>query len=386
MSGPKIVIGYPYFPSEAYANVEKAELDYQKSLRDAGFDVDGFCLTLNPPGPRLAWRELDRKWRRGDVTLLSMYERLQRKLEGKDVLINEVGINLHPEFVESLDVLTVFQCNDDPESSEDLSKPVAAAYDLCLVGNIAEVETYRSWGVKRAEWRPLGVHPEIYDGTVTRESILEGARDLDLFMMMDRLSPYRRDRVEKLASAFPDAHFYGAGWPRGYLSPKEQTAYLKRAKIGPNIHNSTGPINYRTFYLPVNGVLLVCDNKAHLGKIYELGKEAVGFDSVEECIDLCRYYLAHDRERREIAAAGWERAMRDYREIPIFTRVVATLNEMLAERNRRSASTPDILTKQREATRIPRLVDPVVQASLGVARRGLKMARRMRDRWKTLRS
>jgi spore maturation protein CgeB len=377
---PKILIGYPYYRSAAYGDVQAMARSYQARQRAAGCDVEGFCLTLDPPGPRLSVPELDRRWRRGDRTLLAMYERLQRALEGRDVLINEAGINLHPELVESLRVLTVFGCNDDPESSADLSRPVASAYDLCLVGNIAEVKTYRSWGAKRAEWRPMGVQPDIYDGTVTREQILTGERDLDLFLMLDRSAPWRRERVEKLAAAFPDAHFYGEGWPRGFLPAAEQIAYLKRAKIGPNIHNSTGPINFRTFYLPANGVLQICDNKSHLGTIYELGKEAIGFDSMEECIEQCRYYLAHDEERRHIAAAGWERAMRDYTEVPIFRRVVETISEMLPAKPAARA-VPDIVTRQREATRVPRMVDsvarPLLRAASDARRLGGQVLRRV---------
>ncbi|HEY6039128.1 MAG TPA: glycosyltransferase, partial [Kofleriaceae bacterium] len=271
---------------------------------------------------------------------------------------------------------TVFQCNDDPESSADLSRPVAAAYDLCLVGNIAELDTYRGWGVKRAEWRPMGVQPEVYDPTLTTDQILSGERDLDLFMMLDRLAPWRRDRVEKLAAAFPDAHFYGEGWPRGFMPATKQIEFLRRAKIGPNIHNSTGPINYRTFYLPANGVLQICDNKANLGKIYELDREAVGFATIEECIDRCRYYLAHDRERREIAARGFERAIRDYTEVPIFRRVVTLIDEMLATRQRRAPRIPNIVTERWEATKVERIVDPIARKALGAARLGMNAVRR----------
>ena len=325
----KILYGYSWFESEAYGNVQELNLAYIRQLNEAGFDVEGFCLTLDPPGPCLTFESLDRRWRFGERKLLSMYERLEQALEGKQVFLNGPGINLHPEFVAQLPVFTVFQCFDDPENSPNLSRPVAAAYDLCLVGNIAEVDTYRSWGVKSAAWSPMGLQPTIYDPALTYEKILSGERDLDLFMMCDRLSPWRKDRLDKLAQAFPQAHFYGRGWPRGYLPNDQELKLLHRAKIGPNLHNSTGPINYRTFYLPANGVMQICDNKSHLGKIYELGKEAVGFDSMEECIDLCRYYLHHDEERRLIAANGWKRAVTDYTATSVFKRNVSLIEERL---------------------------------------------------------
>lgn len=334
----KILYGYSWFESDAYGNVQDLNLAYIRQLNEAGFDVEGFCLTLDPPGPCLTFKSLDRRWRWGERTLLSMYERLEHALDGKQVFINGSGINLHPEFVAKLPVFTVFQCFDDPENSHNLSRPAAAAYDLCLVGNIAEVDTYRSWGVKAAEWSPMGLQPTIYDPNLTYEKILTGERDIDLFMMCDRLSPWRRDRLNELAIAFPDAHFYGQGWPRGYLPTAQELMFLQRAKIGPNLHNSTGPINYRTFYLSANGVLQICDNKSHLGRIYELGKEAIGFDSVKECIDLCRYYLAHDEERRQIAANGWKRALTDYTENAVFHRNVVLIEKLIGNHSFRTCS------------------------------------------------
>jgi spore maturation protein CgeB len=350
----KILYGYSWFESEAYGNVRDMNEVYLARLRQCGFDVEGFCLTLNPPGPCLSFKELDARWKRGNKTLLHLYEGLEKALESKDVLLNASGINLHPEFVESLPVFTVFQCFDDPESSDSLSKPVAAAYDLCLVGNIAEVETYRSWGVKHAEWVPLGLQPTIYDPSLTFEDILNGERDIDLFMMIDRTAPWRKERVDKLALAFPEANFYGKGWPRGYLSNDKELEYLRRAKIGPNIHNSTGPINYRTFYLPANGVMQICDNKSHLGKIYQLDKEVVGFDTIEECIDQCRYYLVHDEERRLIAANGWKRAVTDYSEKAVFDGVIKNIDKYFTRRSS-ADSYCTIISAQRKKTIVNRI-------------------------------
>jgi hypothetical protein len=366
----KVLHGYPYFRSPS-ADAEQVALQLFDLLRQSGYDVEGFCLTLNPPGPHLTFRELDKRWRRGAPELLSMYERLEERLQGCDVLLNGAGINLHPEFVERLGVFTVFQCFDDPESSAILSTPVAAAYDLCLVGNVAEVETYRLWGVKHAEWVPMGLLPGTYDPTLREEDILEGRRDIDLLMLIDRLSPPRRSRMDKMAEAFPDGHFYGRGWPRGFLPVGEDLAMLRRTKIGPNFHNSTGPINLRLFQLPANGVMQICDNKSHLGTVYELEKEVVGFDTIEECIDLCRYYLAHDRERREIAAAGWRRVLRDYNEVAAFAWRMRIIEAHMPRREARPVETA-IAIRQREQTRWPRFQHQLAAPGMALWRGALR--------------
>lgn len=325
-----ILYGYPNYPAQStYGDAESLELQYLDRLNQAGFSITPFCLTVNPPNHCFTFPELDKRWKTGDKELFKLYEQLEQALEGHDVFINAAGINLHPDFVQKLNIFKVFGCNDDPENSHNLSYPAAHAYDLCLVGNIAEVATYKSWGIKNVEWSPLGLQDYIYPKDLTYEKILEENRDIDLFMMIDKLAPWRREKMNLIDAAFPNAHFYGNGWKRGFLKGEDQLDYLRRSKIGLNFHNSTGPINFRTFYLPANGVMQICDNKSFLKEIYELDKEVIGFDNINECIDKCRYYLAHDEERRLIAANGWRRAVTDYNEVTLFAEKVKTIKKYM---------------------------------------------------------
>lgn len=293
-----------------------------------GHSVDRFCLTLDPPGPPLSWPELDLRWKHGERSLLKMYETLARTIENYDVFINWNGINLHPDFVRLMPVFKVFCCFDDPEQSENFSKPAAAAYDLCLVGNIAELDSYRKWGARNVEFWPMGFHAGDHDSRLTKEAILCGERDVEVTLLCERENKWRESRLDRYVAEFPRGKYFGKGWPRGFLPEEEKVPLYQRTLIGPNFHNSTGPINFRTYVLPANGVMQLCDNKAHLGKIFELNKEVVGFDTVDEAIDLTRYYLAHDDERRSIAAAGWERAMRDYNEIAVFEKAVSAITRI----------------------------------------------------------
>jgi spore maturation protein CgeB len=343
----KILLGFSYYPYPV--DVQDSVNAWLARLGAAtGVRIDSFCLTLNPPGPRLGWNELDARWKRGDPNLLNMYERLTRTLRDYDVFINWNGINLHPEFVNKLPVFRVFGCFDDPESTEDLSRPVAWAYDLCLVGNIAELDTYRGWGIKQVRHWPHTFRQEDCDSTLTRECILNGSRDNDIALICERTSPWRNERLDRLVKAFPDGAYYGHGWPNGFLPESQRVPLLQRTKIGINIHNSTGPINYRTYYLPANGVMQICDNKAHLGKIFELNKEVVGFETIDEAIDLCQYYLVHDEERRQIAAAGWERAMKDYNEIVVFNKVLGNICEVW-DGKRKRGNFPILYLKARKS-------------------------------------
>ena len=127
----------------------------------------------------------------------------------------------------------------------------------------------------------------------------------------------------------PELHACGKGWKRGWVSNDEVKEALARAKIGLNVHNSVGPVNLRTYTLPANGVMQICDNRFFLGHLFELGKEVIGFCDIEEVPDLARFYLRNDRQRKEIALQGWERANSEYNEIAVWRKQMETIAKLL---------------------------------------------------------
>jgi len=290
-----------------------------KRLNRAGFDVEGFCITLNPPGPRLTFDELDSLWKEKSKDLMKVYADLKGKAEEKDVVVLYNGANLHPEFVEKLKTFNAYMCFDDPESSDSLSKPVAKYFDACFVGNIASLNQYYSWGCKNVFFRPLGYfESHLHLAKLNGEIIKNRANDIKVCLFCERESAWRKDRINYLEKEISDLYGRGKGWPKGWVSDREMLVIYGRSKIGLNLHNSTGPINLRTYTLPANGVMQICDNKYFLGHIFELGKEVIGYCDVREVPELVEYYLTHDEERKKIAVAGWKRALKDYNEIAVW--------------------------------------------------------------------
>jgi len=293
--------------------------------RGAGFDVRGFCTTLPYlDGQWLPYYELNRRWRVGETSLMRMYHDLLNALADRDAFVLYNGANLHPEFVRWLDLFKVYTCADDPESTEILSKPLCRGYDVYLVNNIACVSMYRDWGMTNVHFWPLGsLATEEENGRLTEEEVGDiQNRDLKIFIACERMSPWRRDRLDKLIAAFPQAKCVGAGWPQSIVSWSDLWQLYKRAQIGWNLHNSTGPVNFRTYDLAAMGVMQICDNKEGLRKIYHHGREVVGFDTIEECIDLTRYYLDHVEEQRAIALGGWQRWRQDYTPERVWDRLI----------------------------------------------------------------
>jgi hypothetical protein len=295
-----------------------------------GFDVRTFCVTLDPPGPRLSWRELDSRWRRRDKVLMDLYARLQEAASDCDVFLLYNGVNVHPGFLERLTTVNVYSCFDDPESSADQSAPVAAAFDAVFYGNVASRFQYEGWGCKKLAWLPIFTAPGDVPSQEEGERLLSGERAVDISLVCDN-NVYRTHRLNALARSFPQAKCFGRGWKDGTIGDQALHELYRSTKIGWNVHNSTGPINRRLFALPAFGVLQICDNRTGLGMIFELGKEVVGFDTIPEAIALTRHYLEHDVERREIVAHGWRRYWKEYHARAIWQRIGEQLDIWMAE-------------------------------------------------------
>ncbi len=316
---------YPRYSDER----AREEAGWAGRIRALGYRVELFGI----PCPEGWWPfpKLNQAWLRQEPALMRAYELVAKTAERGDILVASGGAMVHPEFIAQLPTLNVFLCGDDPESSEILSKPVAPAFDVSITSNVACVDLYRSWGCRHASWVYQAIRPELGDPTLTEERILTETRDLEVVMLCERIynASDRANRIERLHREFPQAFIRGRGWPGGHVQP---APVYRRAKIGWNLHNSIGPCNTRLVTLPAFGVMQICDNKSNLGQLFKLDEEIVGFDSLEECIDKTRYYLAHDDERRAIAARGWKRAMKDYTEPVQWEKIVNILNPVWREK------------------------------------------------------
>ncbi|MDX1413075.1 MAG: glycosyltransferase [Candidatus Promineifilaceae bacterium] len=249
-----------------------------------------------------------------------MYGNLMEAAAGYDVLINYNGVNIHPQFLEYLPTFNVFCCFDDPESSVSLSAPVAASYDAVFYGNIAARFQYESWKCKQLAWLPNFSATSEVPRYAESAKLVKAERDIDI-VFVGAKTIWRKRRLESLASAFPQAQCYGRGWDSGYIDDVDLHELYQQAKIGWNVHNSSGPINRRLFALPAFGVLQICDNKTGLGQIFKLNEEVVGFDTIPEAIELTRYYLAHEAERLEIVMNAFHRFWQDYHTEAIWQRI-----------------------------------------------------------------
>ncbi len=308
-------------------------------------------MTVKPFGlrcPRLRWDDLDLYWRTGERALMETYEALQEAATDCDVMLHYNGWSLHPEFIKQLPTFNVYSFVDDPESSQKQSRYVAPSFDAVMYGNIASGPQYASWGCRRIAHLPIFIDPASVPAQEEAKASLSRERDNDIVLCCG-MTHWRKSRLAGLMAAFPSARVHGNGWEGGWISDEQQRDLYRRSRIGWNIHNSTGPINRRMFMLAGWGVMQICDNKTGLGRLYELGREAAGFDTIPEAIELTRYYLDHEEERSAMARNAFGRFWRDYHPRPIWQGIGKQLETWLKEDNR---------TRQ-EANSVPELRLPV---------------------------
>ena len=274
---------------------------------------DGIEIQTVPLGGLLTFPELDRLWRKRDPELLQTYEKVRSACQRADVFFS-YGAGIHPEFLSYLPTFNCYFFCDDPEDSLWQSAKVAPSFDAAFYANISSCFQYESLGCRRHSWLPIFTAPDDVPPAAEHKNVLVSKRPEPIAFVggLDDYSSYRRRRLEKYAKEFPNGVFRGRGWPSGRIEGDDLTPLYLRTRIGFNIHRTTGPINRRMFQLPANGVMQICDNKTGLGQIFELGKEVVGFDTIDEAIELTKYYLEHHAEREAIARAGYERFWKDY--------------------------------------------------------------------------
>lgn len=329
---PSVLFVYPNYSQRR----QDEEEGLAARLRDKGFRVEAYGI---PCQGWLPFPDLDRLYRARDKFLCSAYDQIREKIRSFDALLANGGSMVHPEFVaEFKDKAMIFSCADDPESSDILSKPVAPSFDASLVYNAACLASYAAWGVAdvRFIFQPIPGH---LLGPEPDERMLLESRDIDLCFFGEgvyHLSD-RHLRLLRVREAFPQMILKGKGWPGGFVSDQYMATVYSRAKIGLNMHNSIGPCNSRSTLLPAMGVLQVCDNKKYLGALFEIDKEIIGFDDVEEGIDKIRFFLAHDEERATIALAGCRKARQDYTEVKWMERIADTARDILSRKGKQQS-------------------------------------------------
>ncbi len=105
---------------------------------------------------------------------------------------------------------------------------------------------------------------------------------------------------------------------------------LRAGRVALNTHIDISPTsasNMRLFEATGVGTCLLTDWRANLAELFEPDAEVVAYRDAAECVEKVRYLLAHETERRRIAAAGQRRTLREH----TFARRAAQIDDIIRE-------------------------------------------------------
>lgn len=90
---------------------------------------------------------------------------------------------------------------------------------------------------------------------------------------------------------------------------------MKKSKIILNIHGDVAGDyagNVRLFETTGVGSCLLTDNKKNLAELFDIEKEIVVYNGIDDCIKKIRWLLENEEERKKIAVAGQQRTLTDH--------------------------------------------------------------------------
>lgn len=167
-----------------------------------------------------------------------------------------------------------------------------------------------------------------YEELGTRSLLLLVYSNMDYFKRLNLPKEYdvsfvgskiadRAYLVNRIKKSNIQIYAFGKGWDKGYISFYEMLKIYNITKINlsfmKSYGNNTRPqMKCKIFDICMCGGFLLCEYISGIEEFYEIDKEIICFNNIEEAVAKIKYYLSHENEREKIVQSGWERAHRDY--------------------------------------------------------------------------
>jgi hypothetical protein len=225
-------------------------------------------------------------------------------------------------------------------ASEHPAPEILRGFDLITTSFPHYVERFRALGVG-SEYFPIAFDERVLErlSPVERDVGVAFVGGLDPGVhpagvaLLERLA--RRLPLEVWGyggEALPEGSALGERW-RGEAWGLDMYRVLARARISLNRHIEAAEgfaNNMRLYESTGVGSLLVTEAAPNLAAMFEPGREVVAYEGEDDLVAKVEHYLAHEEERREVAAAGQARTLREH----TYRRRIAELADMLQARLR----------------------------------------------------
>jgi hypothetical protein len=194
-------------------------------------------------------------------------------------------------------------------------------YDLILTSFPHYVERFRKMGI-RSEYFKIAFEPFVLEKVEPQERKYACT-------FVGGISPAHKKATELLEKLARNAEidFFGYGVEtlnknspiilrhHGEVWGLDMYRILLSSKITINRHIDVAENyanNMRLYESTGCGAMLITDHKENLNELFEVGKEVVVYRSIDELINLIRYYSKNEKERLQIAENGQKRTLSEH--------------------------------------------------------------------------
>ncbi len=212
---------------------------------------------------------------------------------------------------------TINWMTDDSWKYGQFSRFLAPCFDAVATTYRTALDRYRSDGYEHA------IQTQWAASTASMQQPIRAADCTYPVSFVGTAHGNRKATVERLRKDGIEVSCFGYGWPSGPVQAEAIPEIIRSSVISLNFANTpsqahswlpreVNQIKARLFEAPGAGGFLLTEAAPDLSRYYVPGKEVATFDGYAELASRIRHYLAHPRERDEIALAGYERTRREH--------------------------------------------------------------------------
>lgn len=233
--------------------------------------------------------------------------------EQPDILLAvQMGYEIWLETLEIIksrgDVATICWTTDDSWKYRETSRFIGREYHAMTTTYPGVVSKYHQDGIKNVLLTKWAANAETLHEPLSAKSCrykvtFIGAAHGD-----------RKARIEYLRKSGVEVNCFGYGWPSGPIDAEKIPEIMQESIVSLNFAKSKGEnqIKARTFEVPGAGGFLLTEDAPGLDRCYEIGKEIVTYQGMDELVKKINYYLSHPDERDCIAIAGFNRTKHEH--------------------------------------------------------------------------
>ena len=215
---------------------------------------------------------------------------------------------------------------DDAWRFDNYSKYWIPYLDYCVTNHLEAVPKYKAFGAKVIHTIPNTGIAIPFDWSKIEEKY-------EVSFVGTRVTAGREEYINEIKKQNIPIHLFGKGWGEGYIPFERMIEIFQKSKINLNFSRTMDyfQIKGRVFQVCLAGGFLLTEYCPGIEKYFEIDKEIVCFQNAKEMIDKINYYLNHNKERRAIARAGWEKAIHNYTSFHMVSKVFQEIEKDLKE-------------------------------------------------------